>query len=300
MNNTRPLEVNSGYQSVYRAAPPPAPEEGADRLDIGKRAGGRMVAVARACRLAWDTAQLGIPCGRIEQLWASGREYAPALMEALDEVLEIFAREKTQFVDARVGLHDLSLAQALERRGFYLADVMAIYGSAAPPLPSPAPGGYSIGAGRPGGDALQDAERFTLSAFSHSRLYQDEHISRDKADAFYLALLRHFFTKPDTTLILANGPEGRVVGYALGRLDPDAGKTGEPLAYLWMIAVDPAHEGKGLGAALLNEFLRRMHQRAPFVEVGTQVSNAAANRLYRKANLAPVTHLATFHRWSAQ
>lgn len=298
MNSAPRQAINSDYQSAYRPAPAPRAGGGEDRLDAPRLAEGRMVALARARRLPWDTERLGIPCGRLEQLWAEGKARMPMLIEALDEVIGRFDREGIQLVDARVGLHDLSFAQALEGRGFFLTDVMAIYGSAAAPAPMAAPEGYRV-AEEPGGpEALDEAASFTLSAFSHSRLYHDSRIDKRAADDFYLALLRHFFTAPDTTLVLARGPEGRVTGYALGRLGEDPLPGTDALAYLWMIAVDPAHTGKGLGRVLLNEFLRAMHQRAPFVEIGTQVFNGPAIRLYQRANLPVAAHLATFHRWA--
>ncbi len=69
---------------------------------------------------------------------------------------------------------------------------------------------------------------------------------------------------------------GKAVAYQIGALHDDIG-------HLARLAVHPAYQGKGIGAALLHDFLREC-QRLPVqtISVNTQRSNAPSQRLYER------------------
>jgi ribosomal-protein-alanine N-acetyltransferase len=68
----------------------------------------------------------------------------------------------------------------------------------------------------------------------------------------------------------------RVVGYATGELRL-------PVAHLNRIAVHPAHHGRGIGAALLQDGLHAFWQKgAEHVTLNTQSDNQGSQRLYRR------------------
>ncbi len=54
------------------------------------------------------------------------------------------------------------------------------------------------------------------------------------------------------------GPEGAIVAVASLSLEEAPGLPGRPAARLRGMAVDPAHQGRGLGRTLLDEALRRL------------------------------------------
>lgn len=78
-----------------------------------------------------------------------------------------------------------------------------------------------------------------------------------------------------------------VVGYAEGGLRL-------PTAHLNRIAVHPAHQGQGIGAALLRDVLRAFWQSgAEAVTLNTQSDNRSSQRLYRRFGFEPTGHLVT-------
>ena len=82
--------------------------------------------------------------------------------------------------------------------------------------------------------------------------------------------------------------EHRPVGFvAVGLIDEDATRAGE----IHMIAVDPAHQGTGVGAALMQRAIS--HIKAQGVELavvatGGDPGHAAARALYEKLDFNPV------------
>jgi GNAT superfamily N-acetyltransferase len=72
------------------------------------------------------------------------------------------------------------------------------------------------------------------------------------------------------------GPRRSVIGYAI------TGRSG-PRGYLQRLAVDPPHQGSGIGAALVADALRWLRRwGAREVMVNTQEGNVAAVRLYER------------------
>lgn len=78
-----------------------------------------------------------------------------------------------------------------------------------------------------------------------------------------------------------------IVGYAV------AGRAGHQ-GFLQRLAVDPAHEGAGLGSALVHDALHWMRRRGATVAwVNTQEANARALRLYEHLGFRPAEHQLT-------
>ena len=77
---------------------------------------------------------------------------------------------------------------------------------------------------------------------------------------------RSFEAKGSITLI---GPEGFIMGTVLG------------MAEIYGIAVEPAHQGRGVGGQLLQAFTQRMDEcGAPSVFLEVAETNESARRLY--------------------
>jgi ribosomal protein S18 acetylase RimI-like enzyme len=79
---------------------------------------------------------------------------------------------------------------------------------------------------------------------------------------------------------------GRAVGFAAGRLDPDRG-----MGEIYMVAVDPDHQGRGFGLALTKvatEWIREAGLPVAVVETGGDDGHAPARRLYEAAGFTPM------------
>ena len=72
----------------------------------------------------------------------------------------------------------------------------------------------------------------------------------------------------------------------------------EQRAIIDLIAVDPAWHGKGVGTAMLGDFVRWIRSEGLVGYVGTQHDNPAL-ALYRRVGFIPAQRQATFHLWSS-
>jgi len=222
------------------------------------------------------------------------------LDKALKNVTTNMDNALIDFCDFRTGLHDFRLVHLIEKHGFRLMDVMNIYLSRN--SPEPAVSASETNQYRFSSTShllphdIEQAAEISGNSFINSRLYQDPRIAKAVADRFYRELLLTFIVADDSNVGIAYDEDNYVAGFFIGRTDffPESGKR---IGYLWLIAVSPQHYGKGLGKKLLSIFLSEMHSFCDFVEIGTQVTNRAANRLYQAAGLHVAANLATFHRW---
>jgi ribosomal protein S18 acetylase RimI-like enzyme len=296
----RPTPIHSNYQYAYLQLDPAKSqfrEEGYSRLALD---GAAARAFVSARPLDWDSEVFGVPCARIDLLWAADAEALPLLEDLLADCLLAMERDAVALCDVRIGLHDLRLVHLVERQGFRLMDVLNIYLSEASlPDPGKSFGGYSI-VDEPArlGPAKEDVRALASTAFSHSRLYNDAHIPKEKADLFYEKLVDAFLQRDKNTLQVALDEEQKPAAFSIS-LEEEELPLDDAFSYLWLISVSPAHARKGLGQFLLHSTLHELHKTSKYVEIGTQINNGPANKIYARAKLPLVANLATFHRWSA-
>ncbi|XOB66417.1 GNAT family N-acetyltransferase [Deferribacteres bacterium DY0037] len=239
--------------------------------------------------LEWDTDILGIKSARITMCSCS--DNGAGLPESLGKVVMQMEDSGVQFIDFRCDLSSHIILQTAQKLGFYTTDVMNIYLSKKAPEKALLPDGISI-------SSLQQkdadtVEKMAAGMFTYSRIYKDPNISKATADNFYKTLFAHFMGKADIRVIHIDGtPAGFTIGMS------EQLENGQRLGYLWLIGVSPDFAGHGLGSMLLNDFLVNMHKNCDMVEIGTQVTNTAANRIYAKAGLPAVSSLMTLHRWT--
>ena len=108
------------------------------------------------------------------------------------------------------------------------------------------------------------------------------------------ALYTELLAKPDTVLLLAR-LDGALVGYGLSHvLDlaetwiPDTWRTGSRIVELESLAVQPGHQGAGIGSALMDAIEREWAALGvDDVIVGALAGNAGAIRLYERRGFRP-------------
>ena len=98
--------------------------------------------------------------------------------------------------------------------------------------------------------------------------------------------------------MLVSRKNDKIVGFALGTEDTVLKKyINTSLGYLWLIAVDDAVAGQGIGQRLLQAFLKKISNRVQLIEVGTQMNNYKALNLYATRGLKMMSALVTMHLW---
>ncbi len=93
----------------------------------------------------------------------------------------------------------------------------------------------------------------------------------------YLILCKYF---KDTCVVVEekNGNK-KIVGFISAFCPP----TEQSTVFVWQVAVDEAHRGKGLGMAMLKDLLgRKACEGVRFLEITVTPSNLPATNLYRK------------------
>lgn len=247
--------------------------------------------------LNWDTEVLGIRCARIEQIESSSSIELP---HNIMSYLALLEADGIRFCDCRVGLHALNIIQVLEQAGFFLTDLLNIYVCDFRTLDIPViRSEYQVAFDEEiSGENLVRALEIAKGAFTYSRFYHDPQISLTAAEDFYEELSRGFLTSKKMLTVQAMDSKGYLVGFVTGSSQKYKSQSKE-YGYLSLIAIAGEHTGKGIGRLLLSAFLKKMKRNCSHVEIGTQISNKFANKLYRSFSLQPVCHLATLHKWLA-
>jgi ribosomal protein S18 acetylase RimI-like enzyme len=105
--------------------------------------------------------------------------------------------------------------------------------------------------------------------------------SPEKGYARYFASV---LEDPDVVLLVAEGAEGAVVGYAYARLEPRSyDELRDACGKLHDVYVADEARGRGVGEALVREAVRSLGERgAPRVVLLTAVQNEPAQRLFAR------------------
>jgi GNAT superfamily N-acetyltransferase len=88
--------------------------------------------------------------------------------------------------------------------------------------------------------------------------------------------------------------DGAVAGFAAATLS-----TKEPLGEISMIAVDPAHQRRGIGTALTDhatDWIRREGMTVALISTGGDPGHAPARQLYERAGYSPLPIVYYFKR----
>jgi GNAT superfamily N-acetyltransferase len=246
-------------------------------------------AVGRLVELDWDTDFFGVPAGRLEGFFFRRDDGGPEIRRQIVRRLVAHAEDRgLSHLTCRVRADDLFLIQAFEAEGFRLVDLMTVYTREIK-----------------GGGTVPKFDRAVLwpvledwiHGMEWGRLFHDAHIDRATAERFYLDVSRHYLE--NGAHLTVHSVDGVPAGVAIGVADEEVSRRiCRRFGVLWLIIVAPEHQGRGIGALLFEAFCREFGQSCDLLEIGTQIYNLPANRIYLNAGCTPRSHLCTFHRWS--
>ncbi len=128
----------------------------------------------------------------------------------------------------------------------------------------------------------------TTASIQTSHLHADPRLPRERTDALYAEWVRNDLAGRAARTFLARD-RGAVVGYLTAVAQPDH-------VMIDLVAVDPAHHGRGLGTALIGAFIAWVDARGAVATVGTQRDNPAL-RLYARCGFVPARTQFTYHLW---
>jgi len=238
--------------------------------------------------LEWDSAQFGIPAGRLDRLEAHG-PYAEARAEKqrlLASVLEQCREAGVRHLSARVDTGEFTSIHALEAAGFELIDgiqtfLIELRNTLNPPdtrLYAP--------------EDLLDILEIGRTAFLFDRFHADPALATDVADQVNETWTRNCCLGSAADAVLIAEADDRVASYVTCKVD-----RGTHHGIIILVATASWARGRGAGR---RASLAALHwfagQGIETVEVGTQFRNIPAARLYESLGFRLSRTSLTFRR----
>jgi ribosomal protein S18 acetylase RimI-like enzyme len=240
--------------------------------------------------LEWDTAQFGIPAARLELLDAVG-SYAQSCAEKrrlLESVVNQCRSLGVQHLSARVDGGNFTTIHALEGANFELIDCIQTFLLQLNGMDTSSPPDTRLFEAKDFPEVLEIAR----TAFVFDRFHGDPALSNDVADKIHESWTRNCCLGTAADAVVVAEVEGRIASYVACRAGLQA-LTGT------IILVATGEWARGRGAAH-RATLAALHWLATrgmkCVEVGTQLRNIPAARLYENLGFRMNRASLTFRR----
>lgn len=249
--------------------------------------------------LGWDSEILGFPVARISNWIGAGEEscQAAAREKLLQAALEDAHRQNIRYLLARVPAGDHAGISALERDGFTMVDALLTFGGEVAGLLSAASVEQNGLPCRPFEPSdLPELEEIARLSFASDRFHADPAIGKKKADEVHRRWIVDSCAGPAEGVLVActDSP----LGFTTLRRDPLSQETlGVQIGIIVLVATAAPFRGIGVGRRLTQAALRWfLAHGCHWVEVGTQLANTSASRLYEATGLKLVRSSITFRR----
>jgi ribosomal protein S18 acetylase RimI-like enzyme len=262
--------------------------------------GREIIGLASLTFLSWDTEQLGVRAGKIGYLlpehdYKTSYEIKHGLLE---KVIKGCKTDRVQYLTVRVNSHETTSIHVLEDNGFVLLDgILTFSYDLREGLKRRAKSGIKTRLASPK-DSSQIL-RIASSAFRYDRFHTDPDVPKKTADGLHSAWLRNSMAGIDADAVIIGEKNGRLLGFVTCKID----KRSRPLLGLSMgtivlVAVDEKGRGKGVASAMTAAALDWFREHGTdLVEVGTQLRNMQASRLYETAGFRLVASSLSMRKW---
>jgi ribosomal protein S18 acetylase RimI-like enzyme len=234
--------------------------------------------------LPWDTEQIGLNAARLDYLVAIGtyEEQYGVKSVLLSAVVRHCERRNLQHLSVRLDASDLSGLHVLESAGFITMDGILTFALEVPDLlPYEPDEGPRIRLAGPADSA--EAAAVASEAYVHDRFHADPGIPKERADALHAVWLRNScLGKAADAVVVAEDEQG-LLGFVTCRLQRDTEPhLGSLAGTIVLVATAGRARRKGVAQAATRAALDWFRdQGAEVVEVGTQLRNIPAARLYQ-------------------
>jgi dTDP-4-amino-4,6-dideoxy-D-galactose acyltransferase len=235
--------------------------------------------------LPWDSEQLGVASARIDYLVADGSydEQQQIKKRLLKQVL-VEARQKgVRHLSVRLDASDLSSIHVLEENGFITVDGILTFAlDLTKHKKTEGDCDFIIRLGT-AADAEQAGE-LARTAYVYDRFHSDPAIKSERADQLHATWLRNACAgKTGDGVIVAEDGSG-LLGFVTYALQSDTAITlGGAVGTIVLVASAKRARGRGIAYATTMAAVDWFKEQAcEIVEVGTQLRNIPASRLYQK------------------
>lgn len=234
--------------------------------------------------LKWDTEQFGFPAARLDLLVAGGDYHESRRRKAvlIDLVETQCAKGGVRHLSARVDAGDFPTIHALEHAGFELIDGIQTFSidTLVPDSGATKRTDLEI---RPYREAdLGQILEIARTAYVFDRFHADAAVPEEAADRVNETWLANSCSGKIADMVLVAASGNRVLGYVTCKIDRDTKPTlGISFGSIVMVATARQAQGRGVATGITRaalDWFRSMDVR--IVEVGTQLRNVPAGRLY--------------------
>lgn len=263
------------------------------------RTGNTIAGLVCWTHLRWDSEQLGMPVAKLDLLVSTGG-YQEAF-ERKSALLRMAAEEcrirGVRYLTARVGAADLSTIHALGRAGFDMIDgILTFSMKLEDAVRRPVANGIEVRLFQP--RDLDQVLAIAQSAYTCDRFHVDRVLAPGVADRLYAAWVRRSCSGEEADAVVVAAKQGRVLSYVACKLTGESAASGEPSAgIIILVATAERARGQGVGSAAVQGALDWFREQgAQTAEVGTQMQNVAACRLYEQCGFRMSRMSLTFRR----
>jgi len=271
-------------------------------------------------RLAWDTQQLGVGAGRLDYLIASGdyEDQYTAKEVLLTAVLEACADQGIRHLTTRVHASDLSSIYLLEQHGFITVDGILTFSLELSPRRHEDTTQTNKKAKNPlclsafvvpdtefevRLSRLEDIEQIKAiarSSYVYDRFHSDPRIPKTVADELHAVWLENSCLGVAADAVVVAAENGRILGYVTCKIDHQTTQhLGLTIGTIVLVATAADARGRGVAKATTYGVLDWFREQGvDIVEVGTQLRNMPASRLYEACGFRLVASSISLRKWT--
>lgn len=241
--------------------------------------------------LTWDSEQLGMPTARIDHLIAHGtyQEQQHIKTNLIEQLIADAQSQGIWHLSVRIDASDLSSLHVLEEAGFITVDSLLSYAINTKNFESQKiENDFSIRLATP--DDTERAAELALEAYTMDRFHSDPFITTKKANELHANWLRNSCNGRAADAVVIAEDETGLLGFVTCKLQRDTEAVLRQLVgTIVLVATSANARGRGVGQAMTFAALDWFRsQSCEVVEVGTQLRNVPASRLYQKCGFSLV------------
>ena len=245
-----------------------------------------LTGLASWTRLEWDSEQFGFPAARLDLLAARGdhRDAATIKTNLVNEVVRDCRNSGIHHLICRVDAAGMASIDALQRNGFELIDGIQTFSLRIPRAATfeKASNAFTLRMFREAD--LPQVLQLARTAYVHDRFHADSALDTETADRVNEVWVRNSCLGHIADAVIVAAAGDTVLGYVTCRVDKEATRVlGMGCGEIGMVATTTSARNSGVASAATIHALEWFAmQGVEFVEVGTQLRNIAAARLYER------------------
>lgn len=205
--------------------------------------------------------------------------------ENVKDLIEDLIKNKVEYATYRTQSNNFSAIHALEKSGFILVDCLI---SLSLDISNIEKGETISNIREANGNDFRKLRHLTSGLFSTSRIFNDNLISKNKANEFYVRWIENSLLGKAADSVLVWEEDSKIVGYI----------TLQEKGQIPLLGVSKEARGKGIARKLINASFNKFKEwKVKNIVIETQAGNIPALRVYSACGFQIVDSFSTL-RWA--